>query len=67
MRVATGENIWFDREGFGRKFIYRRGLEGLVVARIIAVTWYIRSKQKISRICLCGSATALDWVFGGGR
>ena len=40
------ENIWFDQEGFERKYIYRRGLEGLVVARIIAVTWYLRFKQK---------------------
>ena len=31
------ENIWLDRGGFRRKYIYRRGLEGLVVARIIAL------------------------------
>ena len=49
------------------KYIYRRGLEGLVVARIIAVIWYIRSTQKVSRICLCGSATAPDCVLEGGR
>ena len=33
------ENIWLDRGGLGRKYMYRRGLEGLVVARIISFTW----------------------------
>ena len=61
------ENIWFDRGGFGMKYIYRRGLEGLVVARIIAAIWYIRSTQKVSRILMCGSVTAPDCVLGGGR
>ena len=58
------ENIWFDQEGFGRKYIYRTGLERLVVAITIAVRWYIMFKQEI---CLCGRATAPDWVLGGRR
>ena len=28
-------HIWLDRGGLGRKYIYRRGLEWLVVARIL--------------------------------
>ena len=52
--------------GQGRKYIYRRGLEGLVVARINTFTWYLKFKQTISRITLCGSAAARVKFFGGG-
>ena len=36
--IISGKYI-LDRGDFGRKYIDRRGLEGLVVARIIAFTW----------------------------
>ena len=50
-----------------RKYIHRSGLEGLVVARIIAFTWQLKSKLTVSRISLCGSNTALVNVFWGVR
>ena len=45
----------------------RRGLEELVVARIISLTWLLNFKQKVSRISLCGSTGAPVSVFRGGR
>ena len=50
-----------------RKYIYRRGLEGLVVARIIAFTWYQKSRQTGCGVYLGGGTTALEYVSRGGR
>ena len=61
------ENIFLDREGLRRKYMYRRRLEGLVVARIISFTWYLKYKQTVSRISLCGSTAARIAFPGGGR
>ena len=71
MKVATELSQEIDR-GFGGKYIYRRWLEGLVVARIISFTWYIRSMQKyLEYLCvgvllpLCRFWGAIGEVFVG--
>ena len=35
--------------------MYRRGLEGLVVAKIISFTWLLNYKQTVSKLCFHGS------------